>query len=377
MPRRSLRLQCRSPTHKPVPNPIPEHADIDSVPDSDSDPDVNPIPNSNSDPDNLQVLDPIPNSNSDNLEFLDLYPERNKHLDNLDKLDLDMNDVRSGGYRNNCLNANGIYFRLPSDALPQTVALHTNQILAAAPRPSLMLATVILELDSLSTHGCSEASIIHCLSGFFPRLPDLDASHQRAMARHLLPACDDTLSLPQPAPDLLYGYSLRTFTKAQQVALRHIHPEIWSYGQATPEVSFPFFVVELKAAAGTGGSLWDASNQCAGGSAACLQALDQLNTALDDIGCQERIPNLCYSLALDNNLGQLYVSWKDGDFYIQRVSSFLLSDAQHFARLHACVAAIAEWGATRLQDIHAAADHICQFCLQLPQTASSSPLMSA
>jgi hypothetical protein len=68
----------------------------------------------------------------------------------------------------------------------------------------------------------------------------------------------------------------------------------------------------------------------------------------------------CYSLAIDNNLGQLYASWKDGlTFHIQRVASFLLSDAQHFTRLYACVAAILEWGATtRLQDIRVAADSI-------------------
>ena len=118
--------------------------------------------------------------------------------------------------------------------------------------------------------------------------------------------------------------------------------------------------MELKAAAGTGGNLWDAANQCAGGATACLQAVHQLNTTLSAAGCQGSIPNLCYSLALDNNLGQLYVSWKGSlTFHTQRIASFLLSDTQHFGHLCACVAAILEWGATtRLQDIRAAADHM-------------------
>ncbi|KAK0656642.1 hypothetical protein B0T16DRAFT_385320 [Cercophora newfieldiana] len=79
--------------------------------------------------------------------------------------------------------------------------------------------------------------------------------------------------------------------------------------------------------------------------------------------CQGRIPNVCYSLSIDNNLGQLYASWKaeeDGStVYMQRVASFLLSDTEHFARLYACVASILKWGATtRLQDIRVAADNI-------------------
>jgi len=131
--------------------------------------------------------------------------------------------------------------------------------------------------------------------------------------------------------------------------------------QRQRRVSFPFFILELKAAAGTGGNLWDAANQCAGRAAACFQAIDQLNTALGAVGCQGRIPSLCYSLDIDNNLGQLHASWKNGSliFYIQRVASFLLSDVLHLNRLCACVAAILEWGATtRLQDICVAADYI-------------------
>ncbi|KAK3366720.1 hypothetical protein B0T24DRAFT_367222 [Lasiosphaeria ovina] len=177
-----------------------------------------------------------------------------------------------------------------------------------------------------------------------------------------MPACPAApCTLPLVHPDLPYGYSeWMAFTNAQQTTLGHLHPVNWLYAQAAPGVYFPFFVVELKAAAGTGGTLWDAANQCAGGAAACLQALDQLNTALGAAGGQGRIPNLCYSLAIDNNLGQLYAWWKDGStFHIQRVASYLLSDAQHFARLCACVAAILEWGATaRLRDIRLAVDYI-------------------
>ncbi|KAK4445227.1 hypothetical protein QBC34DRAFT_307253 [Podospora aff. communis PSN243] len=275
-----------------------------------------------------------------------------------------MNDVRRRDYRANCLGPNGIYFQLPSDTLPHQVALLTDRVLTLAPHSPAMLAVMMHELDTLSTHGCSEASLQQCLiKCLFPTtLPlELSTSYQGTIARHLIPACPDApYTLPLPRPDILYGYNTwKAFTKAQQAILNRIHPENWSYAQATSEVSFPFFAVELKAAAGTGGNLWDAANQCAGGAVACLRAVEQLNIALGAAGRQGGIPSLCYSLAIDNNVGQLYASWKNADlsFNIQRVASFLLSDVQHLSRLCACVAAILEWGAaTRLQDICVAAD---------------------
>jgi len=320
----------------------------------DDSPDFDPV----TDQHNLNDLDP------------DYYPDLdlpNKHnLD--DDLDLNMNDVRRRDYRANCLGPNGIYFQHPSDTLPHQVALLTDQVLTPLrPHPPAMLADMMHELDVLGTQGCSEASIQQCLFRcLFPTtLPlELSTSYQGTIARHLIPACPDApYALPLPRPDILYGYNTwKAFTKAQQTILNRIHPENWSYAQATPEVSFPFFSVEFKAAAGTGGNLWDAANQCAGGAAACLQALGQLNTALGAAGCQGLLPSLHYSLAIDNNLGQLYASWKNDGYLIfnsQRVASFLLSDVQHFSRLCACVAAILEWGATtRLQDICVAADYI-------------------
>ncbi|KAK0723851.1 hypothetical protein B0T21DRAFT_372602, partial [Apiosordaria backusii] len=36
--------------------------------------------------------------------------------------------------------------------------------------------------------------------------------------------------------------------------------------------------------------------------------------------------------AMDNNVAQLYISWKEGDlnYYLQRVDAFLLSSPEHF-----------------------------------------------
>ncbi|KAK0725651.1 hypothetical protein B0H67DRAFT_551163 [Lasiosphaeris hirsuta] len=180
------------------------------------------------------------------------------------------------------------------------------------------------------------------------------------MERHLLPSHPNTCNtISQPRPDLIYGYPFKAFTQAQHTILQHFHPEIEFYSQANVDMWFAFFIVEFKAAAGTRGDLWVAANQCAGGSAACLQALNQPNLIIDEKTCFGLIANFCYSLAMDNNLGQLYVSWKDGDFYrIQRVASFLLSDTEHLERLSRCVDSILEWGEIRRWDIHTAVNNI-------------------
>jgi hypothetical protein len=309
----------------------------------------------------LDDINPIPSKH----QVDDLNLPRRKHTTTDLDLDFDMASVRSIGYRINCLRPNGIHFHLPSDTLPHVVALITNQILTAAPHPPAMLVAMMDELERLSTCGGYELSLRNCFSrGLFPATlrPELCIQFEPFLPRHLIPTHPNApYALPQPRPDLLYGYSIWTaFTETQQTTFQHLHPQNRSYAQAAFDLYFPFFVVELKAAAGTGGNLWDAANQCAGGATACLQAVHQLNTTLSAAGCQGSIPNLCYSLAIDNNLGQLYVSWKDSlAFHTRRVASFLLSDPQHFGHLCACVAAILEWGATaRLQDIRAAADYI-------------------
>ncbi|KAK0631550.1 hypothetical protein B0T14DRAFT_559340 [Immersiella caudata] len=353
--RRSLRLRQKN---------APRHAEL-NVDSNHPDPE---IPSKHKIEDvNYDHPDPeLPSKhNIDDVNYDHPDPELpSKH--NLDDPDLSMNDVRRGDYRANCLRPNGICFRLPSDTLPHQVALLTNDILAGAPRPLVETGAMMRELDALGTYGCSEAAVQQCLfKGLFPMTlpPQLSTSYQRIIARHLIPAHPDApCFLPLPRPDVLYGYNnLNAFTEAQQTTLNRVQPESWSYAQATLEASFPFFIVELKAAAGTGGNLWDAINQCAGGAAGCLQALGQLNTALDAAGCRGLLINVCYGLVIDNNLGQLYASWKDGSsvFYMQRVASFLLSDAQHFSHLCACVAAILRWGGiVRLRDIRVAADYI-------------------
>ena len=59
---------------------------------------------------------------------------------------------------------------------------------------------------------------------------------------------------------------------------------------------------------------------------------DQLNTSLPKDPSVKRVDNLSYSIAVDNNTAQLYVSWKEDNlsYYLQRDGAFLLSDPEHF-----------------------------------------------
>ncbi len=94
-----------------------------------------------------------------------------------------------------------------------------------------------------------------------------------------------------------------------------------------PAFSSPYLQSSSRLQQGAVGNLWVAANQCAGASAACVQAIHQFNTILGDVGCNGHVPDLCYSLAIDHSLAQLYVSWGAKDegnlvIHIQRVASF-------------------------------------------------------
>lgn len=61
---------------------------------------------------------------------------------------------------------------------------------------------------------------------------------------------------------------------------------------------FPFFAIEFKAAGGTRGDLWVATNQCAGTSSACLNAVERLNSLLPKYPGIQHVDNLSYSVAM-------------------------------------------------------------------------------
>ncbi|KAK0703312.1 hypothetical protein B0T26DRAFT_658173 [Lasiosphaeria miniovina] len=226
-----------------------------------------------------------------------------------------------------------------------------------------VVVQAIHELEKLGER-CKERDVCKFFEArIFPaddRTGSLSLSGDANMACHLVP--NEETGVTQPRPDLLYGYhAIPTFTLPQRTTLRRLHKEIQYYADAFTDLLFPFLVLEFKADAGTNRSLWTAANQCAGGLAACIQVINQLNARLWEAGADVHIPNRCYSLAINNTVAQLYVAWRDENqvFYIQRVASFLLSDNSDFIRLHQWVAAILYWGyGVRLGDIRLALDDL-------------------
>lgn len=287
--------------------------------------------------------------------------------------------VRHANYRDDCLIENGIYIRNPSHPLPGHVAKHVEQIGEIIPRtPELhhdQVASALQQLDGLGLF-CSESQVFRLFGRFVfpepvngncPPAQGLKAVSELAIARHLLPV-DPNASLPvsQPRPDLLYGYPDSVFTYTQMVVLRWIHPQIRRYTRPCSGIELPFLAAEFMASVGMLGNLWSATNECAGTSAASLQALDALNVALDEAGCGAPVDNFFYSFAIDNDLAQLFVAWKDStsegvQVCMQRIESFLLSDPEHFVRLRRRVLGILEWGkGERLAAIHRALDSLQQ-----------------
>ncbi|KAK4194680.1 hypothetical protein QBC40DRAFT_187543 [Triangularia verruculosa] len=277
--------------------------------------------------------------------------------------------VRHAGYRSNCLESNNIHIQDPSIPLLPAIKLHWTRLSHLAPKtpkpPPDTVALAISELEKLGLE-CTEPKVVgflgkHIFPGVWggPLAQGLASRAAAPMDRHLLPRHPAAQSqVQQPWPDILYGYSEAAFTPEQRQTLKPLYPK------APFNLLLPFLAVECKAAAGTGGSLWAATNQCAGASTACLQAAAYLNTALTDVGRNaSRVSNVCHSVAVDNHLAFLYVSWMDdeGHFYMQRVDFFCLLRPHDFVRFQQHIQAILKWGAeTRLDGLRSALDEIAK-----------------
>jgi hypothetical protein len=107
---------------------------------------------------------------------------------------------------------------------------------------------------------------------------------------------------------------------------------------------YPFLVIEFK---GKGEDLSAATNQCLGGSAACLKIIEGLNDRLHGpkMGNVERS---VFSIAMNGSEARLYVSWKDQQMYrTASARNFLLSDPDHHLDFRRHVRNILDWGMDR------------------------------
>lgn len=96
--------------------------------------------------------------------------------------------------------------------------------------------------------------------------------------RTLVPNVVSTEPLSQPAPDLIYGYSL----DALQQYVERIHSLHVSHITATEnQLTLPFFSIEFKGQTPSSGSgLYVAENQAVGSSSACVKLMEHLSDYL-------------------------------------------------------------------------------------------------
>ncbi|KAK8119981.1 uncharacterized protein PG998_004607 [Apiospora kogelbergensis] len=127
------------------------------------------------------------------------------------------------------------------------------------------------------------------------------------------------------------------------------------------DLSFPFFVVEVKAYGHTNGNLWVATNQCIGGSLTCVEAISQLNKLLESCKGAPPVGNMAFSIAMDQLNAQFYVSWKteEGKYYMQEVDYVCLKRPEGYLKLRRYIHSILDWGrGPRLKEIQKALDTI-------------------
>jgi hypothetical protein len=285
-------------------------------------------------------------------------------------------------YRQVNLRLNQVYVKTRPTLLPPHVEQHVAEIKSQRRNsPELSdeaLAEYLQERGRLDDR-CVEADVtklaekwvLPSMSHPSYKESGLERTDGLPLANHLTPACPGvpaSVRVTQPKPDLLYGYSgaadTPAFTDSQTIAQFSLdqYPNQCFAIANNFGLRFPFFAMELKADAGTFGSLWVAANQCAGDAAACLNAAERLNDLLAETN-QPMVDNLTYCVAMDNRLAQLYVSWKPErlQYYMCEVGTYRLSYEEDFKEFRRHVRNILDWGKDkRLSQIKEALDVILE-----------------
>ena len=176
--------------------------------------------------------------------------------------------------------------------------------------------------------------------------------------------------IPNPKPDLLYGFGTRARTDQQRVSNGLVErtegTPVW---ETSLSLSWGFFLAEIESQA-TGQNVFAATNQAAGGGSACTSAVDKLlglasnmTPVLDN---DARIPpnrtdSITFSLAMDAETASLFVHWLDKPqtFYMHRIRMFCLHRPSELGQLKSHVSKIIAWGISeRLAEIRQALDSV-------------------
>ncbi|KAK7943515.1 uncharacterized protein PG986_012628 [Apiospora aurea] len=282
--------------------------------------------------------------------------------------------VEQTNYRDKYLEESDIFFVLPEDAkpaLPEWAAQDCEKILGARSPPERLFEVNSRGLQSMQRGDAgTEVETLDWLKRhLFPEndnIMELGLRLQGGMPfkRTYLPGGYAPNPVSEPVPDLAYGYTLqkrhRLFTGTQMIASEAMDP---SQGQpGNYDLCFPFLIIECKVDAATKGCLKVEENQCLGASAACVSIINRLNSLLElKREGAEKVRNTIFSIAVNQDVVRLYVSWMGNDdiYYMKRIcliDLWLESGRRDLARY---AENIMDWGkGARFEDIQRALDII-------------------
>ena len=242
-------------------------------------------------------------------------------------------------YRSLNLAANNVYLRSSREQFPERIADLVDHIRRDrdSPAPSSDEVRQDTALEELGM-GAGEPKVEKYFQDrIFPDCGPrdiLDRADRQPMAKHTVPSTGSKLKLSTPVPDMLYGYNRQGAFPQQQTQLISMGNTAVANSQG---LIYPFFVVEFKGDGPSGaGSLWVATNQCLGGSTACVNIAERLKSQLRQYKDDKSHPinTAAFSVAMSGTEARLYISWKHDElnYYMANVQSFLLQDPEHYLR---------------------------------------------
>lgn len=295
----------------------------------------------------------------------------------------DSADTDHPSYRADTLGTNGIEIRSSRKSFPPEVRDHVFATRTGQPFPEVSINQMdawLDELDRLQRSATEEHLKAFITKVILPDdsdpaygLPVTSVTGEGAMMLpHLIPKnADSPFYLRPPLPNMLYGYSGHRadggFTSSQLITQTVMKRGEKRFPQATCcGLRFPFLTIETKDAGSRKGDHWVAANECAGASAACVNAVERLNSLLKEHKSTHRVDGIVYSLAVDINVAMLYVSWQDdekegGMYNLQLAGTFLLSRPDDLERLRRQMRNIMDWAREkRLRQIQDALDILAE-----------------
>lgn len=293
-------------------------------------------------------------------------------------------DATNTNYRSKVLKRNGINILNATAPLSAELAAEAHNTRRRRDSPGLSDQLAAEICGQILMRGDDEESSVEGLlpeKGILPRdRRDDPRSHQHLRYIRRMPyskafplpkaikpndfaeeAQSNTQSIVIPSPDIAYGYTLEGFNSNQRFALgctiRGV--DLDRLSMPAKDLFWPFLVVEFKALP-TGGNIYWATNQCAGGGAVSVKATQTLFALASQFceGFSDPMEAVAYSAAIDGELAIMYMHWfDDGQYYMERINIYLLSRPAELIQFRKQVRNILDWAfSTRLDMIKSALD---------------------